>query len=51
MLRAAGWRVEEVVAEPAEILGGLDRLLAPAAATPTPGSGPPGPGALVLRSR
>ena len=47
VLRAAGWRVEEASAEAAEILGGLDRLLAPS----SPGSGASGPGALVLRSR
>ena len=47
VLEAAGWRVEEAAADAAEILGGLDRLLAPA----SPGSGASGPSALVLRSR
>lgn len=42
ILRAAGWRVEAVAGDPAEILGGLDRVLA---------SGASGPAALAVRSR
>lgn len=41
VLEAAGWRVEDAGEDPAEILGGLDRLLA---------AGASGPGALVIRS-
>lgn len=42
VLGAAGWRVEEVAADPAEILGGLDRVLT---------AGASGPAALAVRSR
>lgn len=43
---AAGWRPETAAADPAEILGGLDRALAR-----TAGAAPVAPSALVLRSR